>query len=70
MIQEVDHILHNNLAHLNDKEHLVLQLRFGLGARPEIQHTLKKIADHLGYSKERIRQIQNQALTKVRLVLE
>ena len=70
MIQEVNHILHNNMAHLTDKEHLVLQMRFGLGARSETRHTLKKIADHLGYSKERVRQIQNQALTNVRLVLE
>jgi RNA polymerase sigma factor (sigma-70 family) len=70
MIQEVNHILQHDLARLTDREYLILQLRFGIGTSAQHQHTLQKVADLLGYSKERIRQIQNLALAKVRKALE
>jgi RNA polymerase primary sigma factor len=49
---------------LNPREQLVLNLRFGLaGAVP---HTLIQVSRKLGVSKERIRQIQARALSKLR----
>jgi RNA polymerase primary sigma factor len=51
------------MATLNDRERLVLQLRFGIGQ--EREHTLAEVADRLRVSVERVRQIQVRALTKL-----
>lgn len=53
------------LADLPDRERLILSRRYGLdGSAPE---TLGDIADDLGISAERVRQLQNAALTRLRL---
>ncbi len=49
---------------LTAREKLVLQLRFGLGAGH--QHTLAEVGDQLQISRERVRQIENEALQKLR----
>lgn len=51
------------MAALNDRERLVLQLRFGLGH--EREHTLSEVAERLRVSVERVRQIQVRALNKL-----
>ena len=52
------------LASLGDREARVLRLRFGLeGGR---SHTLEQVGDKLGLTRERIRQIQSQALRRLR----
>jgi RNA polymerase primary sigma factor len=51
------------LTALSDKEREILHLRFGIGADHE--HTLQEIADRLSLSRERIRQIEAQALRKL-----
>ena len=52
------------LAELDDRERLVLVLRFGLhGEEPK---TLEEIGAHFGLTRERIRQMQNRALAKLR----
>lgn len=51
------------MAALNEREKLVLQLRFGLGQ--EREHTLAEVAERLRVSVERVRQIQVRALTKL-----
>ena len=60
------------LARLDDREQRVLRLRFGLsGGRP---HTLAEIGDVLGLSRERVRQLEAEALEKLKkrpeLILE
>lgn len=52
------------LDRLSDRERSVLALRFGL--KGEREHTLSEVADHMGVSLERVRQIQMRAITKLR----
>jgi len=55
--------LKESLGELDEKEERVLRLRFGLdGADPK---TLKEIGEMLNLSRERIRQIESQALDKL-----
>lgn len=53
---------------LDEREQKILILRFGL--RNERPHTLEEVSRIIGRTRERIRQIQNQALEKLRLLLE
>ncbi len=49
---------------LTERERVVLRLRFGMrDGRP---HTLEEIGDELGVSRERVRQIEKEALAKLR----
>jgi len=49
---------------MNDRERTVLDMRFGLVDGKT--HTLAEVADKLGVSRERIRQIEEQALRKLK----
>ncbi len=51
------------LDRLSDRERLVIERRFGIGGGGE--HTLSQIADELGVSLERVRQIQVRAISKM-----
>jgi RNA polymerase sigma factor (sigma-70 family) len=73
-VDELKRILFENSADLNAVEKRVLKARFSLGRkRPSVvakRKTLDQVGDLLGVSKERVRQIQNQAMLKIRAVLE
>ncbi|HRR27757.1 MAG TPA: sigma-70 family RNA polymerase sigma factor [Victivallales bacterium] len=59
--------LNELLTHLDDREVRILKLRFGLdGSRPK---TLEEVSQEIGRTRERVRQIQNQALTKLKNLL-
>jgi RNA polymerase nonessential primary-like sigma factor len=61
---EVDLLLSHGLDELNDREREVVSGRYGLHDRePE---TLEVLAERLGLTRERIRQIQQEALLKLR----
>jgi RNA polymerase nonessential primary-like sigma factor len=61
---EVDVLLQHGLEELNDREREVLAGRYGLRDRePE---TLEVLAERLGLTRERIRQIQQEALLKLK----
>ncbi len=51
---------------LNPRQRLVLQLRFGLGNGTP--HTLAEVGTQLNISRERVRQLENEALRKLRRV--
>jgi RNA polymerase sigma factor (sigma-70 family) len=54
------------LRFLRRREREVVSLRFGLGGRPTLK--LDEVGKRFGLTKERVRQIQNAALEKMRLV--
>src|SRR5437867_2102836 len=56
--------LEEALGKLSDRERYVVGLRFGIGGQEE--HTLAEVAQKLGVSLERVRQIQVRAITKMR----
>jgi RNA polymerase primary sigma factor len=56
------------LQNLNERERTVLEMRFGL--RGEAPCTLEDISVVLGRTRERVRQIQNNALKKLKKMLE
>ncbi len=52
------------VAQLTDRQRLVVERRYGLGGHDST--TLEDIASDLGLTRERIRQIQMEALSKLR----
>ena len=72
-VDELRDIMANNDADLNDVEQKVIRARFALDTpirkRP-IPMTLEQVGRIIGVTKERVRQIQNRALGKLRGVLE
>jgi RNA polymerase nonessential primary-like sigma factor len=61
---EVEQLLNHGLDELNEREREVLSGRYGLGDRePE---TLEVLAERLNLTRERIRQIQQEALFKLK----
>jgi len=65
-IESIDRLL-DLLVDLTQRERKILKLRFGLdGKRPR---TLEEVSQEIGRTRERVRQIQNQALTKLKTLL-
>jgi RNA polymerase primary sigma factor len=53
---------------MDPREATVLRMRFGLDDMEP--HTLKEIGEQLGLTRERVRQIETEALTKLGVGLE
>ena len=56
------------LARLPEREARILRCRFGLDGRDE--QTLEELGEEFGLTRERIRQLQNEAFKKLRLMME
>lgn len=73
-IDELRTILGQNLAGLNPIEETVIRARFALdedsASDQRKAKTLEQVGAMIGVTKERVRQIQNKALGKLRVVLE
>ncbi len=56
------------LATLPERERLIIELRFGLG--DEAPCTLEQVGAHVGLTRERVRQLEKEALGKLRAVAQ
>lgn len=66
--EDVQRHLEDWLGQLNDKQRAVVESRFGLHGR-EIA-TLEEVGNEIGVTRERVRQIQIEALRRLRQILE
>ncbi len=71
-VDEIRDIIDHNRAELNEIEQTVIRERFALDAGPDRVKgkTLEQVGELIGVTKERVRQIQNKALRKLRDMLE
>lgn len=58
--------LHDWMSALNPRQRLIVERRYGLNGEPV--HSLAEIALDLGVSRERVRQIQEEALKRLRIL--
>jgi RNA polymerase primary sigma factor len=61
-------MLQDMVKHLNEREATILRYRFGLDGGSE--RTLEEVGVKFGVTRERVRQIQNLALRKLRKMIE
>ncbi len=73
-VDEIRGILHANRAELNEVEATVIKARFAIERVPGLEgdgpKTLEQVGVLIGVTKERVRQIQNRALSKLRSALQ
>ncbi len=69
-VSAVKEIVDRNLADLSNVEQTVVRRRFNWEGADEESLTLEKLGQIIGVTKERVRQIQNKALKKIRKVME
>ena len=64
----VTDMLHDLVKTLPHREATILEYRFGLDGG--LERTLEEVGEHFGVTRERVRQIQNLALSKMRKMIE
>jgi len=69
-IDELKAIVDRNLADLTSVEQTVIRRRFNWDQVDDSSLTLEDVGKIIGVTKERVRQIQNKALAKIRAVME
>ena len=66
-LAEVEHFVQDWMDQLNDKQRWVIERRYGLNEQEIL--TLEDLAEHLDLTRERVRQIQMEALQSLRRIL-
>jgi RNA polymerase sigma factor (sigma-70 family) len=69
-VDELKQIVDRNLADLSSIEQTVIRRRFNWEQEEENAMTLEEVGRIIGVTKERVRQIQNKALAKIKTVME
>lgn len=69
-VDELKQIVDRNLADLSSIEQTVIRRRFNWQQEEENPMTLEEVGRIIGVTKERVRQIQNKALVKIKTVME
>jgi RNA polymerase primary sigma factor len=70
-VEELQQIMGENRAQLSDVEKTVIQARFAINSGQDAPAmTLEEVGRVIGVTKERVRQIQNKALEKLRATIE
>ena len=69
-IDELKQIVDRNLAELSDTEQTVIRRRFNWQQQEDSPLTLEEVGKIIGVTKERVRQIQNKAMLKIKSVME
>ena len=69
-IDELKAIVDRNLADLSTVEETVIRRRFNWDQVDDSSLTLEDVGKIIGVTKERVRQIQNKALAKIRKLME
>jgi RNA polymerase primary sigma factor len=69
-LDELKAIVNRNLADLSQVEETVIRRRFNWEGEDDSTLTLEEVGQIIGVTKERVRQIQNKALIKIRNVME
>ena len=64
-IEDLQRVPASNVDQLTDVQQQVVSARFAVAGHPEVL-TLEQVGRLVGLSKERVRQVQNEALTKLR----
>lgn len=68
MVQEDSHSFFNQLINrLDERESKIIKMYYGLGQQPSQTHL--SISEHVGISRERVRQIQKESIQKLRKIL-
>jgi RNA polymerase nonessential primary-like sigma factor len=65
---EIEHLIRHWIGQLTEKQRMVIQRRYGLD-ECDVQ-TLEELALQLGLTRERVRQIQLEALAQLRRILK
>ncbi|WP_197997214.1 sigma-70 family RNA polymerase sigma factor [Gimesia panareensis] len=66
---ELSELLKQTIDTLDQREQFIVRSRFALGKHRKIQ-TFQKLADELGISKERVRQLEQRAVAKLKAIAE
>jgi RNA polymerase primary sigma factor len=69
-VDELKRIVDRNLADLTNMEQAVIRSRFNWHEAEETPLTLEAVGKIVGLTKERVRQIQNKAMAKIKLRME
>jgi RNA polymerase primary sigma factor len=59
-------MLESLLEHIEPRQRKILSLRFGLGDPEAVGMTYKEIGKHIGLTRERVRQLEKEALSSLR----
>lgn len=65
IVEEYKQIVKRLLREIDQRSRIVVEMRFGIGHPKE--YTLEEIGDHLSLSKERVRQIESEALRLLKI---